>query len=192
MALDDIFRALEEQAQKEREDILSAARAQADAIAEDAAEQAEGLCAARVEKTETIAKLKAAKTMNAVRLEAKKQVASIKDAAVAEAFDTAGDQLASARASEWYTDVFRSLVQEAAEGVSGEVVLLVDPADADLAKSAAADLGIDVEVRGELSTKGGVAVLTGDGRIVRRNTFEDRLEKVRQLVQSDVAEILFS
>jgi vacuolar-type H+-ATPase subunit E/Vma4 len=76
--------------------------------------------------------------------------------------------------------------------VSGEMVVLVDPADEELARRVLADTGVDAEVRGELSTSGGVAVLTGNGRIMRRNTLEDRLDKVRHSIQSEVAEILFS
>lgn len=193
MALEDIFRALEEQAQQECEDILSAARAQAEAIAEDAAEQAEGICVACVDKTDSAASLKAAKTLNAARLEAKKKVASVKDDAVNAVFDDAGQKLASARASEWYGEVFRSLAEEATAGVDPQdIVLLVDPADEELARSTASALGVDAEVRPELSTSGGLVVVTGGGRVMRRNTFEDRLDKVRQTAQSEVAEILFS
>ena len=192
MALEDIFRALEEQAQKEREDILSAARAQADAIAEDAAEQAEGICTGCVEKTDASARLKAAKALNAARLESKKKVAAVKDVAVGDSFEAAAERLATIRGTDRYAEVFRALTEEAISGVEGETVLLVDPADEDLAKRTLSDLGVEVEVRPELATSGGVVVLLGGGRIQRRNTFEDRLEKVRQTAQSEVAEILFS
>jgi vacuolar-type H+-ATPase subunit E/Vma4 len=192
MALEDIFRALDEQADKEVEDILATARAQAEAIEADAEEQAAGICSACVEHTETAMQRKAAKQTNAARLEGKKKVASVKEAAVSDAFDKAAERLASLRTSDTYATVFKSLVSEAMAGVSGDVALLVDPADEALARQTLGELGIDAEVRPELSTSGGVAVLTGNGRIMRRNTLEDRLEKVRHSIQSDVAEILFS
>lgn len=192
MALEDIFRALDEQADKEREDILATAHAQAEAIEADAEEQAAGICSACVEHTESAMRRKAAKQTNAARLEGKKKVASVKEAAVSDAFDKAAEQLASIRTRGTYPGVFKSLVSEAIAGVSGDMVLLVDPADEALARQVLSELGIDAEVRAELSTSGGAAVLTGNGRIMRRNTLEDRLEKVRHFIQTDVAEILFS
>jgi len=192
MALEDIFRALDEQADKEVEDILATARAQAEAIEADAEEQAAGICSACVEHTESAMQRKAAKQTNAARLEGKKKVASVKEAAVSDAFDKAAERLVSLRTSDTYPAVFKSLVSEAMAGVSGDVALLVDPADEALARQTLGELGIDAEVRAELSTSGGLAVLTGNGRIMRRNTLEDRLDKVRHSIRSDVAEILFS
>jgi vacuolar-type H+-ATPase subunit E/Vma4 len=192
MALEDIFRALDEQADKEVDDILATARAQAEAIQADAEEQAAGICSACVQHTESAMQRKAAKQTNAARLEGKKKVASVKEAAVMSAFDKAAEQLASLRSGDTYPAVFKSLVSEAVAGVSGDMALLVDPADEALARQTLGELGIDVEVRPALSTSGGVAVLTGNGRIMRRNTLEDRLDKVRHSIQSDVAEILFS
>jgi vacuolar-type H+-ATPase subunit E/Vma4 len=192
MALEDIFRALDEQADKEVEDILATARAQAEAIEADAEEQAAGICSACVEHTESAMQRKAAKKTNAARLEGKKKIASVKEAAVSDAFDKAAERLVSLRTSDTYRAVFKSLVSEAITGVSGDMALLVDPADEALARHTLGELGIDAEVRAELSTSGGVAVLTGNGRIMRRNTLEDRLDKVRHSIQSDVAEILFS
>lgn len=192
MALEDIFRALDEQADKECEDILATARAQAEAIEADAEEQAAGICTACVEHTESAMQRKAAKRINAARLEGKKKVASVKEAAVSDAFDKAAEKLASARTLPTYPAVFKALVSEAIAGLTGDMVLLVDPADEALARQVLGELGVDAEVKADLTTSGGVAVLTGNGRIMRRNTLEDRLDKVRHSIQSEVAEILFS
>ncbi len=192
MALEDIFRALDEQADKEREDILATARAQAEAIKADATEEAAAICSACVEHTESAMQRKAAQLTNAARLEGKKKVASVKEAAVGDTFGKAAERLDSARDHDSYPRVFKALLSEALAGVSGDVVVLVDPADEALARETLADIGVESEVRPELSTSGGVAVLTGGGRIMRRNTFEDRLEKVRNSIQSEVAEILFT
>lgn len=192
MALEDIFRALDEQADKDVEDILATARAQSEAIEADAEEQAEAVRSAAVERTEAAMRLKAAKQINAARLEGKKGMASVKEAAVSDAFDKAADTLKSVRNRPDYPAIFEALVREAIAGVSGEKVLLVDPADESLARQVLDKLGVDAEVRAELSASGGVAVLSGNGRIMRRNTFDDRLDKVRHSIQSEVAEILFS
>jgi vacuolar-type H+-ATPase subunit E/Vma4 len=79
MALEDIFRALDEQADKECESILATARAQAEAIVADAEEQADGhlLGVCRADRAAHAAK--ASKQINAARLEGKKRVASVKE-----------------------------------------------------------------------------------------------------------------
>ncbi|HET6498587.1 MAG TPA: V-type ATP synthase subunit E [Coriobacteriia bacterium] len=192
MALEDIFRALDEQADKECEDILATARAQAAAIVADAEEQAARTCSACVERTESVMRRKAAQQVNAARLDMKKRVAAVKQESIDEVFVRAGDALAEVRSSAIYPDVFRVLAREAVDGVPGNMALMVDPADEALARAVSAELGLDVEVRSVLSTAGGAAVETGGGRIVRHNTFEDRLEKVRDSMQSDIAEILFT
>ncbi len=192
MALEDIFRALEEQAESECEDILAAARAQAETIAEEAVEQAKNICTACVDTSGANMRMKASKRINGARLEAKKRVAAVKEAAVTDAFETAARRLESMRGSDGYETLFRSLLDEALAGVKGDPTVLVDAADADLAMRVLAELGVDAEVKPEIATAGGVVVVRGGGRILRRNTLEDRLEKVRQSVQSDVAEILFT
>ena len=81
--------------------------------------------------------------------------------------------------------------QEAVEGLDGEMEVLVDPADVALAEKTFSDMGLSPTIKGELPTAGGLVVLTQGGKVMRRNTFEERLDKVRQLIQADVAEILF-
>ena len=51
-------------------------------------------------------------------------------------------------------------------------------------------MGLEGSVSPTLETIGGVVVAYEDGRIVRRNTFESRLDKVRGLAQAKVAEVL--
>lgn len=192
MALEDIFRALDEQADKDVEDILATARAQAEAIEADAEEQAAAVRSASVERAESAMRLKAAKQTNAARLEGKKKMASVKEAAVSDVFNRAGDALVSVRTRPDYPAIFKALVQEALAGVTGDKTLLVDPADEPLAREVLGEVGVSADVKSDLSASGGVRVLAGGGRIMRRNTFDDRLDKVRHSIQSEVAEILFS
>jgi vacuolar-type H+-ATPase subunit E/Vma4 len=70
--------------------------------------------------------------------------------------------------------------------------VLVDPRDANLARAQLADRDLAGTIKAELNTAGGVAVSTHGGRIFRRNTLEDRFEKLAGLAQADVARILFS
>ncbi len=192
MALDDIFQALEEQADKEIVTILQDARDQAGVIAEQAADEAQTVREQRLAQAEKTVRSEASQSVNAAKLEGKKKVASVKEEAVNATFTKALSLLTDIRSRGDYPALFRALAQEALQGMSGEIDVLVDPVDAELAKSTFAELGVDATVKPEISTLGGLIVSTSGGRIQRRNTLEDRLEKVQQSAQSDVAEILFS
>jgi len=192
MALEDIFRALEDQAQQECDLILQVARDQAESIAEDASDQAETIRTSRVEEAERTTRHKASQTVNTARLESKKRVAAVKEAGVSASFDSALEALGTMRATSGYPAIFKALVDEAAQGLEGDLEVWVDPADGELAKSALSELGLSATLRPEIKTSGGVVITINDGRIMRRNTLEDRLEKVRLMAQAEVAEILFS
>ena len=91
-----------------------------------------------------------------------------------------------------YEALFSALAAEAFDGVSGPVTVHTAPADTALAEQAAAAAGLSAEVVGDLESAGGLVVDTGGGKIIRRNTLEDRLDRVTQFLQADVAKILFS
>lgn len=192
MALEDIFRALEEQADKDSEAVLSEARAHADAIMEEAQQAAVREREAHVAEAEKAALSRSAQDLNSVKLEMRKRLAGVKERAVSEVFDAALDELGHSRSDSGYPRVFEALLDEALAGAEGDFAVLVDPADADLARSVLAGRGINAPVKPDLSTGGGVVVALNDGHILRRNTVEDRLDKLRGLAQAEVAEILFT
>ena len=192
MALEDIFRALEEQADKDSEAVLSEARAHAAAIVEEAQAAAARTRDEHVEQAGKSARARSAQDLNSSRLEARKQLAGVKEGAVSVVFDDALVELAKVRSGSGYPEVFARLADEAIEGVSAEFALLVDPADAELAASYMTNKGLSAQVRPELTTAGGVVVAFDNDRVMRRNTLEDRLDKLRGLAQADVAEILFT
>lgn len=192
MALDDIFKALDQQADEECEQILREAHDHADVIQADAEEQADAIRDARVADAERLTRMRAAQTVNAAKLEARKRVAAVKQRGVERSFERAEGLLGESRASEQYPAVFRGLAEEALAGVTGDIAVLVDPADEKLAADTLAALGVAATVKPELSTSGGLVVVLEGGRIVRRNTFEDRLTKVRERAQAAVAEIVFA
>lgn len=192
MALEDIFRALEDQAQDECDQILRVAREQAEAIAEDASDEAESIRANRVDEAERTTRKKASRKVNSARLESKKRVAAVKEAGVSDSFDRALTALGGVRARSDYASIFKALAEEASAGLEGELEVWVDPADEALAKGVVAELGLSAVVRPEIKSMGGLVMTIDEGKISRRNTLEDRLEKVRLMAQADVAEILFS
>lgn len=192
MALEDIFRALEEQADKDSEAVLVEARAHAAAIVEEAELAASKSREAHIEAAGKAVRSRNAQDLNSVRLDARKQMAGVKERAVNDVFEAALAELAAVRARPDYPQSFRNLADEALSGVEGDFDVLVDPADADLARAVLAERGVDATVRPDLSTTGGLVIALEGGRIMRRNTLEDRLEKLAGRAQAEVAEILFT
>lgn len=191
MAIEDIFRALEEQADRDCREILDSAKATAKSVEADAKAEAESIKTAKVEAADAAVRTKASQIVNAAKLENMKEMAAGKDRGIEAVYAGALAKLGDLRGKAEYPKLFKALADEALAGLGSEVVVLVDPADKALAESTLKELGVAGTVEPSIETAGGLVVLTGGGRIRRRNTFEDRLGKVRTTRQAEVAEILF-
>lgn len=190
MAIEDIFRALEQQADDECRDILNAADIQAASIVEEARAEAERIRQRKLEAVEEGLRARAGKIVNDARLDAKRALAGVREDLVNEVFEAAASQLAQLRKSAQYERVFRDLAEEALAGADGECRVSVNPDDVPLAKKVLADLGIDGEAVADEGIDGGLVVHLHGGRVIRRNTFGSRLKKVRETAEAAVAEIL--
>jgi vacuolar-type H+-ATPase subunit E/Vma4 len=190
MAIEDIFIALEEQGAQESREAVDAAREQAKGITEDAEAQAKAIRDTRIETARAHATLISARTVNSARLNGRRMVAGVKERAIVEAFDEALVKLGSVRGGAGYPGLFRALADEAVAGLSGELVVRVDPADEALAAEFLKASGLVGSVDPTGKTCGGLTVIAEGGDLLRRNTLEDRLEKFRGLGQSEIAEVL--
>src|SRR5450759_4767448 len=186
MAIEDIFRALEEQADEECRMILEGAKAQAKGIEEEAREEAKRIRDRRVEVADASVRARAQHLLNAARLENRKATAAAKDDGVEGVFNEAGRQLAALRGTPEYERICRKLADEALAGVVGDVVVHVAAADAKLATTVLAELGHKGEVEGDLDTTGGLVVVSNGTTIIRRNTVEDPNLKAGPLLQAQV------
>jgi vacuolar-type H+-ATPase subunit E/Vma4 len=191
MAIEDILRALDEQAQADCDAVINEAREHGKLIMDEAEREAQQIHEGFVRQVERVATGEAAKRVNAARLEAKMTVSSVKGNAVSEVFDTATERLSTLRDSPGYDALFAALADEALGGLQGPVTIRVAASDAARAQQVAASRG-DTTVDAALSTAGGLVVEAKGGHVVRRNTLEDRLDRSRTLVQADVARVLFS
>jgi vacuolar-type H+-ATPase subunit E/Vma4 len=117
-------------------------------------------------------------------------VAGVKERAIVQAFDEALAKLGSVRAGAGYPALFGALAEEAVAGLTGEIVVMVDPADEALAAGFLKKSGFVGSVDATAKTFGGLTVVAEGGDLLRRNTLEDRLEKFRALGQSEIAEVL--
>jgi vacuolar-type H+-ATPase subunit E/Vma4 len=192
VAIEDILRALEEQGQADCDACTEEARAHAAQILEDAQAKASSIHEHHISSIERTARTEAMKRVNAARLKGRMQVSGVRGEGLDGVFESARQQLPQLRQRSDYPQLFASLAREALDDVEGPVVIRVAPADVDLARQTASQLGADAEVVGDMETAGGLIVESAGGKIVRRNTLEDRLERARPYIQADVAKVLLA
>jgi len=69
--------------------------------------------------------------------------------------------------------------------------LHIDPRDETLCRQILNELGRNSEIVTNLTSAGGLAVSTKDGKVVVSNTIETRLNNVKQLLKREVFSTLF-
>lgn len=190
MAIEDIFKALEEQGDQESQEAIEAAREQAKGILDDAEAQAVHTRDAKLEAAKEHADLKLTRVLNSARLDARRTVAAVKEQAIVKSFDDALALMDSLRSRSGYAEMFAALAAEALEGLTGDVTLIVAPQDEALARKALAASGLSGDVDATATTRGGLTVSAHGGAMLRRNTVEDRLAKFSKTGQSEVSEVL--
>lgn len=192
MAIEDILRALDEQADGDCRVLVDNAKEQAKSVVAEAKAEADRVRDARVAATESQVRSRAAQIVNAAKLERRSRIAAAQDAGIDQVYAKAGAILSGSRGTKAYDDLFRALTEEAAARAVGDVAVQVAPDDAALAAKVMSDLGIKAEIDASANILGGLTLISSGGRVYRRNTFDDRLVKVRKFVASEVAEILFA
>lgn len=191
MGIEEILQSLEEEGKLACQEVLDRAKEQAKQIKEEAEEEAKKLKQAEIEKAKAIIESEAAKIINAARLAAKKEIIRAKEEAVKKAVEKALEEIGKFRKSKEYPEVFRHLLEEALEGISGKVVVRVHPDDVKMAEKLLSEMQVDGEVKGYPAIDGGVVVDSAEGSITITNTFQSRLKKAAQVYKSEVTRIIF-
>lgn len=190
MAVEDIFRALEAEGEKECQEVISRAKEQAKSIVDEAEEQARRIIQEKVDKVCASLAGEQAQILNSARLRQIKETTAKKEAYIRRAFDEARQHL-NLRDKPDYDKTFELLAKEAIGLRPGKVRVYVDRRDASVAQAVLPRLCDDFELYTELECLGGLRVTTDDGRVTHLNTIDSRLEKARQALKSKVASILF-
>lgn len=183
---------LEKEADAECERILSEARAQATQIqaeARVAAEAARETVRGHIEAERNAAQTRA---QSAAQLKASSLVLKARDELLAEVFAKANEELSRIGSDRGrYHPILRALVKEAASELTGRLVVEVNPPDVETAQHAVRELGLDAEVRPAGGVRGGVRVSTTDGRFIVENTLRSRLDRVKPVLATEVAGMLW-
>lgn len=191
MALEDIFRALEEEAKERCAEIRMNAAAEVDQIDAESAQVCEELVHERLEHAKAPLEARTRRIVTDARFEHRRAVAAERERLIDSVYEAAADALKTLRTREGYAEHFSALLDEALEAARMPSSVVVDPADKELATEAIRKRGLEVKVRAELVSAGGVVVLSDNDRVKHDNTVEARLDRIRDASRTRVGELLF-
>ncbi len=186
----DLAALLDKEASAEIEAILAEARERASAIVAEAESEAEALVAARERQAQAQREAARVRARSAAQLEAASQRLNAQQEAIESVFrEVEGELDALQNDEDRYRTVLEALLKEALDGATGTVdAVIVHPDDEAVAKSVAADVAPNAELRTDASVRLGVKVVTG--RTAVANTLPGRLEALRDDLASEVASAL--
>lgn len=188
----DLVTILEQEAAAEIERILTEARAQAEQITSEAERDAQAYLETQRQRLETERQAARIKAESAAALQASALVLQMKDQAITELFSRAESELERVRTDKaQYPKVLRGLIREAARSLDGRIVVEAQRSDIDAVRQAMRELQLDADVRVLEDVSGGVRLSTADSRFVVENTLSSRIARVRPMLTSEVAALLW-
>jgi vacuolar-type H+-ATPase subunit E/Vma4 len=185
MALDDLLRAIETEADADRARAADEAAAAAATVVERARRDADALETELAEAGAAEGRAASARGRALARLDAEASIRSAREEAFASLVSGIQSELAAVRETSSYPELFRALVTESRAALPTGSVLRVDPRDADLAVAVVRGLRVEPT----LDTWGGVELASDHGRILR-NTLEERLANAELLLRERLAQRL--
>lgn len=190
MALADILRAMEQQAQAEIARLQAQAESEAAAIVAKAEEEAKAIRARHLAAIQPRSQQDIARLWSEANVEARRALLLARETLLEEAFTAAQQELERWRERADYPRCLGVLLREAVADLGDEVALSVDPRDEAVVRRLVAELGISARIVCGLHTAGGVQASTPDGRITVVNTLEARLQRSRRHLRRTLAAIL--
>ncbi len=183
---------LEKEATAEYERILGEARIKADEVVAQARREAQTYLEGQRRQLEAEQKAARTKAESSAQLQASSLVLQAKDQAITDVFARAEAELTRIPQNKTqYTKILRSLIQEGAADLGGHIVVEVHTDDLEAARGAVRELGLDAEVKESVDIAGGARLATPDGRFTVENTLRSRLERVKPVLASEVAALLW-
>lgn len=191
MALEEVFRALESEAQARCSEIRISAAEESERIGEQAARRCSEIVRERLEAQQAPVRLRARAIVNAANMEARRLVSAEKDRQVEATFATALEAMTQVRGQPGYANAMERLFDEACAFRKAPSSVAVNEADAELVSQLLANRGTDVPVRADSSVSAGVVVFSDGDRVKHDNSAEARLARLREGARESVSEMLF-
>jgi len=145
-----------------------------------------------IAEAEQEARRKAQRDLNAARVKAQRAEADVCYELYEDFFDSITGDLSRYREdASLYQPVLCALMREATQGFEAGIIS-IDPRDETQATECMQMLGHSFELRSDIATAGGCVARNGDGTVIRDNTFESRLSRVRDEMEQQIWSVLIS
>lgn len=184
---------LDKEASTEIEAIAAASKQRAEEILSAARAEAEGVLGAKARAAKAQREAGLIRARSAAQLEASSLKLRAQHEGIQSVFAQAHDRLTALVADrQAYVGVFGKLLDEAIKGLDGTAVEAVEvaPGDVELATAATAKVGLTAEVRGSDAVQGGVRLVTANRSAVE-NTLFGRLAALEGELAAEVSKALF-
>lgn len=185
MNQEELLKALEEDARKEREKLLQEAEEEARRIIAEAQQELKRLKEEDLMRWKTLLATERARALTEAKAYGMALLLEARYSILQEVFQRAEEGL---EGREDYPDVLRRLILEALEDEKGEVIAFVSGCDLPILQGMNLPAGVEVRA-GEVHL--GVVITTRDGRRRVVNTLKSRLEKAKSSLMPILNEMLF-
>ncbi len=189
------------EAKAKAEEIITKAKEKAQKILDEAKREAEKEVNEIINRRKADAEARARRIMSEARLEARLKLLNAKEEVISNAFDTALERLKELCQTPEYKEVLENLIKDAAITIGGgnlEVLLSentnIEPDLSKIAKEVEKQTGTATSIvisKDKVKSIGGAIVRSLDQSFTVDNTFEARLERVREQLRVSVANVLF-
>ena len=192
MTYENLIASMDVSAEKSITERIQKAHQEGEEIKRSAEAKAETITASHLENAQKSAEIERNKLIYNAKAENKMRIIKEKDAVIQRAFFDAKKSLDSFRDHPSYKEDFKKMLQEAVRELEGEKVNLhIDTRDETLCRQVLDELGRNSEIVGDLTSAGGLAVSTKDGKVVVSNTIESRLNNAKELLKREIFSTLF-
>lgn len=189
MSQEELLKALEEDARRERNSLLNDAEAEAGTIRSEALEELKKLKEADLLKFKVSLSAETAKATNDARAYSNGIISAARNAAIARVREKIEDEFKGLPLRDDYPEILRKLFMEALESI-GEVKTIVFVPERDLPIFRKMDILKDRDVR-PVNMDSGVMVTSEDGRVKITNTIRTRLAKAMPELNVEIRRVLW-
>ena len=190
MSQEELLKALEEDARRERSSLLSDAEAEAGSIRSEALEELKRLKEEDFLKFKVSLSAETAKATNDARAYSNGIISAARNAAIAAVREKVEDEFKRLPLRDDYPEILRKLLMEALDSI-GEVKPIVFVPESDLSIFRKMDTLKDRDVR-PVNMDSGVMVTSEDGRVKITNTIRTRLAKAMPELNVEIRRVLWN
>ncbi|GEM_PF-155139 len=181
MKYDHLIKAIEEGAEEKIREIGDSKDREIRDIRERAKTESEEMHKSLLSETQKKIAVESNKRIYSAREQSKDKLAQVRLEASLSVYQEAGARLSSIRSNSSYDAFFKAVLGEIIESLDSEKIrLFIDKRDEALCLQLTRDTKKGIEVVTDLSTMGGLNGSTPDGKVIIRNTIEDRLERAKE------------